>query len=84
MEKQSGLDSVLTMTPTVMKFIEEMLEKQRKNIMDATSPEIRAIIEALLSLDKKLESEDADEGGDSILLKSLGQPRGLPTNGFNI
>lgn len=80
MEKQTGLEGVLTMTPTVMKFLEEMLDKKKSEILGATSPEIREIIEKLLIIDEERNKPMVDP----LVEKALAQPKGLPTNGFNI
>lgn len=50
------------MTPTVMKFIDTMLEKKRSEILNATHPEIREIIEALLKFNDNLEPQFVQDG----------------------
>jgi len=81
MEKQSGLEGVLTMTPTVMKFIEEMMNKKREEVLAATHPKIRELIEALLRLDDEMSPKE-DTQGD--LYSTLVKHEPLPKNGFNI
>lgn len=79
MEKQSGLEGVLTMTPTVMKFIEHMMEKKREEILAATHPKIREVIEALLRLDDEINPSVPTDN-----LEGISRNPALPTNPFNI